>query len=159
MNIRPGNLDDLDMCAEILRRSELGRKYYVSPKMIKFELSNAIKEDFFRVVIQDDIVVGFMWVYLNGAFGRYPYLHEIVISESERGKGIGTALMNYLESYIKSKMKTLSTQIYLVVGDFNENYMNFYSKLGYEYIGKIQGLFHQKINENIMRKKIMQTFD
>lgn len=159
MKIRTGNLDDLDMCAEILRQSELGRKYYVSPKMIKFELSKAIKEDLFRVVIQDDIVVGFMWAYLNGTFGRYPYLHEIVISESERGKGFGTALLNDLETCIKSKMKTLSTQIYLVVSDFNKNCMNFYSKLGYEDIGKIPGLFHPKINENVMRKKIMQNLD
>jgi ribosomal protein S18 acetylase RimI-like enzyme len=96
----------------------------------------------------DEPACGFIWVIPNGGFGRWPYVRLIGVKGSQQRKGIGEALIRDVETRFDS------TDLFLLVSDFNERAQQFYKRLGFEEVGAIPDLGLPDITELILRKKL-----
>lgn len=87
------------------------------------------------VVKDEDIVIGFVTLHLNGNIGK---IGLIAVNESYRGKGIGKQLMYACENYLyKNKIKTLE----VITQKKNSSAMHFYSSIGYS-IMTTENIYH-----------------
>ena len=78
---------------------------------------------------KDDKLIGFLSYYIWERANKYLWIDEFEITESERGKGYGTLLMNEVREI--AKREKLS-RIELNCWAFNKNAIKFYEKLGYK---------------------------
>lgn len=145
-----------DSCANILKHSELGKRYYPNEIIMKNKISEGIAKDEFYVVSCADKILGFIWFRLNGAFSSFPYLHMIVVNEQYRNCGIGQKLITFYEQRSLELTKSLRTKSFLVVADFNEQAHRLYHRMGYEDLMPIKGLYRKGITENFMVKNIIR---
>jgi ribosomal protein S18 acetylase RimI-like enzyme len=60
-------------------------------------------------------------------YKKWLVIDAICINKEDRGKGIGTALLNYVKKIGKEKK---CTDIYLTVNEENKNAIRFYEKFG-----------------------------
>ena len=90
---------------------------------------------------KDDKLIGFLSYYIWERATKYLWIDEFEITESERRKGYGTALMNEVREIVKRE--NLS-RIELNCWAFNEDAIKFYEKLGYVE----QRIVFEKINED-----------
>ena len=147
-SIIKGESDNLEECYKILMNSELSKIYFSNKdprKMISRGLEN---EDIFVVLNDEKKCIGFILFEIDGTFGKYPYLHMIVIDKDFQGKGIGKALISYFENVIAASYD----KVFLMVGDFNKRAKKLYEKLNYEVIGTFPDFYIDGINEYLMMK-------
>lgn len=141
------NADYLDKCNKILLESNLGQIYFSNKNTYNI-LKRGMEEDEMFVVLCKNECAGFIWVDMDGALGKYPYLHLIVVDEKYRNMGIGKYLMDYFENEIARDYDKL----FLIVADFNTDAKRLYEKLGYQFIGTIPDFYKKGINEYLMIK-------
>lgn len=145
----------LDDCAEILRDSELGMRYFVNRKQEyvgkKLITESFEKKEMYVALDKEGTCVGFTWIALSGIFHWFPYLHIIAVKADMRGKGIGKQLMAFFEEV--SFVQEDCPKAFLVVGDFNTDAIALYKKLGYVQVGEIPGLYVPEISELLMMKE------
>ncbi len=138
-------------CKIALQKSEIGSVYFTEEDKVIRVLNEGISRgEIFVAIDEDDKCLGFIWFTLNGAFQRCPYLHIIAIKEEYRNCGVGKKLLQYFEE-ISSKT---SSNLFLVVGEFNQRAKKLYQRLGYNDIGVIPNLYKKGINEHLMMKEI-----
>lgn len=145
LKIIRGSYDNVPECVEMLAHSELGKRYFSAEGSAEKAINEAANADTFYVAVRNHACVGFMYYIKGGAFHAFPYLHLLVVKESERGKGIGSKMLDELKSMLDHK------QFYLVVADFNLNGNKFYEKNGFKQVGEIPGLYRTGITEYVMR--------
>jgi len=112
---------------------------YTHPKDVKSYLKwlwNRDKEGIFLAKVNGKIV-GFVagdanW-FSRREGKRVGAIHEIVVDPEYQGHGIGTALMNTVLEYFKSKGLDTAE---LWVGDENYRAINFYKKFGFQENGR-----------------------
>ncbi|MDO4282507.1 MAG: GNAT family N-acetyltransferase [Clostridia bacterium] len=115
---------------------QMGKDY--REKMVVYDLEK-VKNNHGKcfLAIQNDKVIGLIMgeVYqydeedsLDYKCPKKGYIRELIISKNAREKGIGTVLINQLESYFKS---IECEYICLDVFAYNESAINFYTKCGY----------------------------
>lgn len=149
IRITTGNLDHLEQCHQLLTDSELGKVYFLQKNPYRM-LSRALADqEIFVAKSGEEQCIGFLWVEVNGTFGKYPYLHMLVVDRKFQGQGIGKQLMVYLEEVIS----TGYSKIFLLVGDFNRGAREFYSKLGYQSIGLLPDFYIPGVNEYLLMKE------
>lgn len=147
-SVESGSMTQLDACYDLLMSSQLGRVYF-SGKNPRGILQRGLEDGEISVVITDDgKCIGFIWVEMNGTFGRYPYLHMVVIHEDYQGGGIGTQLIGYVEKAIAPSYD----KVFLLVADFNPRAKKLYESLGYKTIGTLQDFYRKGVNEFLMMK-------
>jgi aspartate/methionine/tyrosine aminotransferase/RimJ/RimL family protein N-acetyltransferase len=78
-------------------------------------------------------VVGFAALRPDGIEGE-PLLEYICVDQEQRGKHVGSSLIEALEAYCKKKR---DRNIYLFVSDFNLHAIRLYERLGYFRVGAI----------------------
>jgi ribosomal protein S18 acetylase RimI-like enzyme len=93
---------------------------------------------------------GFAWAIPRGTFGRNPYLRLIGVRGEFAGRGIGARLLGEIER----KAAEASSDLFLLVSDFNEGGQRFYKRQGYEQIGAIPGYVLPEVTELIFRKRL-----
>ncbi len=76
------------------------------------------------------------------------YLELLVIAPTARGKGLGRALLTYLEGLVFARAKNL----FVCVSDFNKEARRFYQKHGYQEIGPIPNFLIPGSAEILLRK-------
>ena len=151
VNIVPAENKYLDDCVIALRKSELGRVYFLEDdKAIKAIDEGISKKEIFVAVNSEGICLGFIWFILKGAFHSFPYLHIIAVKEEFRSMGIGRILLKYFED---TTLK-FSNKVFLVVADFNPKAKELYQRIGYKEIGIIPNLYKKGVNECLMMKEI-----
>ena len=91
-------------------------------------------------------IVGFIIIEMNGIFKGY--IKSICVSQDQRGKGIGSSLMQHAEKRIFSE----APNVFLLVSDFNYRARKFYKSLGYEEIGEFKDFIVRGYSEVLMRK-------
>lgn len=77
----------------------------------------------------DNELVGYLGYEIKEKATKFIWIDEFVITESERGKGYGTLLMEELNNI---QEKENIQRIELNVFSFNENAIKLYKKLGYK---------------------------
>lgn len=131
--IRAGTKEDLPRVLELVRELAV---YERAPD----EVTNTVammEEDGFGpnpvygmyVAVQNNIIVGISIYYYRYSTwkGKRLYLEDIIVTEQERGKGIGKALFNCtLEHALQSGCTGMTWQVL----DWNEPAINFYKKYG-----------------------------
>ena len=100
------------------------------------------------VAILDSEIVGYASFRYVGKQGD---VNTIAVSMDHQGKGIGTALMDWLES--QATLRNVR-DIFLEVRSDNEAAMKMYASRGYERIDVRRNYYGNTIDANIMRKRV-----
>ena len=107
------------------------------------------------VAVEADLVVGFYVNAARGSFLVFPYLHLLAVKTSERGKGIGTKLLEHLETAtLEAPGYPFRPKIFLLVARDNGAAVNFYLAHGYQQIAVIDDMFGDGDTEFLMMKDL-----
>jgi len=149
--IETATRESLEACYKMLMNSKLGEIYFSERDPAKF-LARAIDSQEISVAINNENqTIGFIWVELNGTFGKYPYLHLIVVADNYRGQGIGQKLISYFEDVITADYN----KVFLMVADFNQRAKKLYESLNYKEVGLLPDFVIDGVDEYLMMKRIM----
>ncbi|MEP7199738.1 MAG: GNAT family N-acetyltransferase [Chloroflexota bacterium] len=145
MNIQPLASDaERAACARIMATSDpwltLGQTHAQALAL----MSMPDREMF--VALDGDVVVGFAIIAMRGVLSGY--LQTIAVAESYRGQGIGTQLMQFVETRIFRD----KPNVFLFVSAFNTRAQKLYTALGYETIGVVRDFLVKGLDEILMRK-------
>jgi ribosomal protein S18 acetylase RimI-like enzyme len=143
-----GSINYIDDCEEAIVNSELGKRYFSEKGKARKALEEGFNEnDIYVALDNNNNCKGFVWV-INGIFHMHPYVHIIAVKSENRGQGIGTMLLKFIEDvYFKKYSK-----LFLVVSDFNPDAKRLYKDIGYSVIGDIPNLYRSGITECLMMK-------
>ena len=138
-----------DDCLEALMNSELARLYLPDENMAREHLVEAFeKKEMYVALNSEGECVGFIRFVLNGTFYNFPYICNISVKESYRGRGIGKRLLDFFEAISFRH----SDKVFLLVSSFNVQARKLYKSIGYEQVSTIDGLYKDGISEYIMMK-------
>ena len=100
------------------------------------------------VAILDSEIVGYASFRYVGKQGD---VNTVAVASNQQGKGIGTALMDWLES--QAVLRNVR-EIFLEVRSDNEAAIKMYDTRGYERIDIRRNYYGNTIDANIMRKRV-----
>jgi ribosomal-protein-alanine N-acetyltransferase len=100
------------------------------------------------VAISDSEIVGYASFRYVGKQGD---VNTVAVSKAHQGKGIGTTLMDWLES--QAALRNVR-EIFLEVRSDNEAAIKMYAARGYERIDIRRNYYGNTIDANIMRKRV-----
>jgi ribosomal-protein-alanine N-acetyltransferase len=100
------------------------------------------------VAISDSEIVGYASFRYVGKQGD---VNTVAVSKAHQGKGIGTTLMDWLES--QAALRNVR-EIFLEVRSDNEAAIKMYDARGYERIDIRRNYYGNTIDANIMRKRV-----
>ncbi len=151
MLIRPMISDDVPHLARLMASDPLWQRYGVTEAAAAHRLRAGMEQGATIAVAEvDGTPAGFIWHVARGAFDRSGYIKLIGVNPETRGKGVGRALMDHAEA----ECLPGSSDLFLLVSDFNEAAQAFYRRLGYEQVGAIAGYVAPGITELIFRKRL-----
>lgn len=106
----------------------IGPGVNISPSDTREEIAKKLQRDpdLFLVAEENGKIIGTV---LGGYDGRRGLVYHLAVAESYRGNGLGTALMNELESRLKAKG---CYKYYLLVTHDNLDVRDFYRRMGWE---------------------------
>jgi ribosomal protein S18 acetylase RimI-like enzyme len=100
------------------------------------------------VARRDGAPCGFIRVHPRGVAGS-PYVASVAVAESERGRGIGKALLDATEArYPKARY------VFLCVSSFNKRARELYERLGYRLVGELPDYVVDGYSELLMGKRL-----
>ena len=117
---------DYDAVLELWRSA--GPGVHVGASDTRDEIAKKLERDpdLFLVAEDDGHIVGSV---IGGFDGRRGMVYHLAVAVEYRGRGIGTALMNELESRLKAKG---CLKYYLQITSDNVDVVNFYEQLGWQ---------------------------
>lgn len=98
------------------------------------------------VVEEGGGVAGFVLLDLRGPLSGY--LQSICVRPDQRGRGLGTALIRWMEDRVFRE----SPNVFLCVSSFNAGARRLYERLGYEMVGRLAGFVVPEHDELLLRK-------
>ncbi|HEY6929109.1 MAG TPA: N-acetyltransferase [Thermoanaerobaculia bacterium] len=145
LSIRPlGEDADARWCARVMSGSEpwitLGRGYEESLKILR----DPLREVYVARVGAER--AGFLVLIMSGAF--VGYIQTICVAATHRGRGIGTALIEFAEKRIFAD----SPNVFMCVSDFNDGARRLYERLGYRVVGELTDYVVAGHAEILLRK-------
>ena len=155
VDISKASSADLDSCVALILTTEMGKKYYPTAQMLRYEMERGLKENELFVLKEGERVAGVLWYQLHGIFHSYPYLHIIAVSAEHQGQGLGKKMLAFFEKdALAHSTNHLRTRVFLTVGDFNRHAEDVYIRKGYVKVGELQGLFRRNITEKLYMKLV-----
>ena len=109
-------------------------------------LSDATRERF--IAREGNAIAGFLLLNFNGPF--VGYIQAIFTAEAMRGRGVGSALLDFAEERIFK----VSPNAFLCVTSFNDGARSLYERRGYEVVGVLRDFIVRGYDEILMRKTI-----
>ena len=119
-----------------------------SEELFLGELAEVSNSRDLAVAIIDSQIVGYASFRYVGKQGD---INTVAVSKSQQGNGIGTALMDWLES--QATLRNVR-EIFLEVRSDNDAAMKMYSSRGYERLDIRRNYYGNTIDANIMRKRV-----
>ncbi len=136
--------ETLKSCAAMMSQSEpwitLQRNY---SDCLESVLGN-YKEIY--ITTDNNKLSGFIILQMAGTFKGY--IQTICVSPEARGKGIGTALIQFAENRIFK----VSPNVFMCVSSFNNEAAKLYKQLGYVKIGELKDFILKGYSEILLRK-------
>lgn len=137
---------DIDACARMMASSEpwltLGR----GVEACRRALSDPTRERW--IAREGNAIAGFLLLNFNGPF--VGYIQAIFAAEAMRGRGVGSALLDFAEE----RIFRVSPNAFLCVTSFNEGARRLYERRGYETVGVLRDFIVRGYDEILMRKTI-----
>lgn len=146
LEIRPMTKDDL--ASVLVIESDLFPIDAWTKELFLGELAEVSNSRDVAVAIIDTEVVGYASFRYVGKQGD---VNTVAVSSGHQGKGIGTALMDWLES--QAALRNVR-EVFLEVRSDNEAAMKMYASRGYERIDVRRNYYGNAIDANIMRKRV-----
>jgi len=146
LEIRPMNHSDLARVLEI--EVDLFPVDAWSEDLFLGELAEVSISRDVSVAILDSEIVGYASFRYVGKQGD---VNTVAVASDQQGKGIGTALMDWLES--QATLRNVR-EIFLEVRSDNEAATKMYATRGYERIDIRRNYYGNTIDANIMRKRV-----
>jgi ribosomal protein S18 acetylase RimI-like enzyme len=119
---------------------------YFTEEQCKTDLANDALE-VYAAISPNKKILGFLASMAHG-IGFEPMIEYLCVSESARGKGIGTTLIKFFEE----KLFPQADNLYLFVSDINPNALSLYVRLGYLQIGEMPNFNLMNQTEFLLRK-------
>jgi len=91
-------------------------------------------------------IAGFMIIQVCGTFSGY--IQTLCISEGERGKGLGTKLLQFGEQ----RILRFSPNIFICVSSFNKGAIQLYEEFGFKLVGELKDFVKPGFTELFYRK-------
>lgn len=149
MNMRAMLADDIPLLASWIVTIPLWQRYRLTTESISARMAAGLAQgDLMLTVDNGDRACGFAWCIREGAFGRSAYLRLIGVRPDKARSGVGTRLLSYVEQSISS------SDLFLLVADFNTAAQQFYQRRGYEQVGAIPAYVLPDVTELIYRKRV-----
>lgn len=145
--IRPFKHEDIDIINDLLRTHYPWTEYETTFELSAEDIADAGTA---LVAIVNGDLAGFVWWLPTGAFDRSGYLKLLGVHRNHQSVGIGTSLMNAMESAVFDDAGV--SDCFLLVSRFNEDARAFYRRRGYDDVGPIDGYVERGIDETLMRK-------
>jgi ribosomal protein S18 acetylase RimI-like enzyme len=92
--------------------------------------------------------VGFALVAPYG-FAGSPYLASIGVAEAHRSRGIGSQLLDYVETLFGGR-----GHLFLLVSSFNERARQLYDRRGYQRVGELPDFLTAGASEIVLHKRL-----
>jgi len=151
VKIRPMRESDITPLARLMASTPLWQRYDIAEASASKRLAAGLADGATIAVAElDGEPVGFIWRVERGAFNRSGYIMLIGVKPELRGRGIGQALIEHAEASLFAS----SSDIFLLVSDFNYDAQRFYTQLGYEQVGAIPDYVVLGITELIFHKSL-----
>jgi ribosomal protein S18 acetylase RimI-like enzyme len=145
--IRPASITDIPSISKIrseaLTEQEISgfsipesSLYYSEKKLMEtWDTANKLKDDSeVSVAVFDGIVIGFIVFNMNNCDDN---IDNVVVARKEQGKGVGRALVEYIEELAKSRgMDVITTDTTENAEGSPWKAYGFWKKMGYEDTGK-----------------------
>ena len=119
-----------------------------SEELFLAELSEVSISRDVSVAVLDSQIVGYASFRYVGKQGD---VNTVAVASDQQGKGIGTALMDWLES--QAVLRNVR-EIFLDVRSDNEPAIKMYAARGYERIDIRRNYYGNAIDANVMRKRV-----
>lgn len=152
INLRRLTPDDIPLLADWMVTVPLWQRYNLRVDQAAAQFETALRRgDILQVAdLPEAPACGFAWGMIGGAFGRSVYLRLIGVRPDLAGHGVGAALLDNLEQIAAG----VSSDLFLLVSDFNSDAQRFYRRQGYEHIGSIPAYVLPDVNELIFWKRL-----
>lgn len=136
---------DARACARLMASSEpwltLGRTYEASLAIIR----DSTREVY---ILRDEVgLAGFLILCMTGACG---YIQTICIHPDQRGRGLGSKLVDFAEQRILAE----APNVFMCVSSFNHDARRLYQRLGYLVVGELTDYIVQGHSEILLRKTL-----
>ena len=146
VQITPAAPDDAEWCARLMASSEpwltLRRDYNAACAALRLPGRELF------LARQDNQPVGFILLSPHG-LAASPYINSIAVDPGFRGRGVGTALLNFAERHFAGRK-----HLFLLVSSFNKKAQNLYRRHGYAFVGELKGYVVPEHDELIFCKKL-----
>ncbi|MBI5305219.1 MAG: GNAT family N-acetyltransferase [Chloroflexi bacterium] len=149
LTIRPLIPADIPGIARWVAATPLWQRYDVTEASFAERLSSGLASGATIFVAERaGEVLGFVWLVARGAFNRSAYIQLIGVRPDARVGGVGRALMEFAEAHAQSR------DLFLLVSDFNTDAQQFYARLGYKQVGKLDDYVVQGVSELVFWKRL-----
>jgi ribosomal protein S18 acetylase RimI-like enzyme len=136
-------------CAEIMSSSDpwrrLGRGFDESYRIVR-DPAREVYVAIDALAGEQPRVVGFTVVIMHGAF--VGYIQTVAVHPDSRGRGIGTALIEFAERRILREQPN----VFICVSSFNPDARRLYERLGYTVVGALTDYIVRGHSEILLRK-------
>jgi ribosomal protein S18 acetylase RimI-like enzyme len=144
--IKTDSIQDFEICASFMEVSEPWIS--LGMNMDQCLLAFQGNEKTIYTLTAADSIQGFIILQQSGTFKGY--IQTICIKPEERGKGYGTALLQFAEALIFQ----YSPNIFICVSNFNNKALALYQKFGFEIVGQLPNFVKEGFTEILCRKTI-----
>jgi [ribosomal protein S18]-alanine N-acetyltransferase len=138
--------DDFAICAMLMSVTDPWITLGIDYEQCLKAFDGPFKEVF--VLKKEAEIIGFVIIQISGTFKGY--IQTIAISETCRGLGYGTQLLQFCENRILQ----YSPNIFICVSSFNHRAFNLYTKFGFELVGELKDFVKKGFTELLLRKTV-----
>ena len=117
--------EDFEQVHQLWEAMEKGVRVGRSDSRAEIEKKIARDPDLFLIATRDEKIIGSV---IGGFDGRRGLLYHLAVAKEFRGQGIGTSLLNEVESRLRAKG---CLKCYLMVTPENDEAMQYYVKHGW----------------------------
>ncbi|MFN8473464.1 MAG: GNAT family N-acetyltransferase [Anaerolineae bacterium] len=153
IHIAPITPDTLPACAALMAATPLWQHYGVTRQGAAATLMKALQEGGQCIVaLEGETVAGFVLYYPRGAFARSGYIRLIGVAPQRQSHGVGERLMAAAEAV----MGAVSSDVFLLVSDFNVRAQSFYRRHGYAQVAALPDYVIPGVSELLFWKRLSE---
>jgi ribosomal protein S18 acetylase RimI-like enzyme len=102
------------------------------------------------IIESENEIAGFVIIQICGTFSGY--IQTICISETYRGNGFGSTLLQFCEERILK----FSPNVFICVSSFNKRAAKLYYDFGFKLVGELDNFVKEGYSELLLRKTVGQ---